>query len=317
MNNIYFYPTLTAEQIDNCKCEKYQFEYEIDGISRSLSATGKSTLKLEDTQLEAWKITEDGLRIKRTIRIDYPDMLKGEGGIACKNAVLGICIIWYNKKQTQMGYIYPVSEDMAAGAQRICFDHRFPPGLIIGDLILDTVFYIKEPAAEVYENEANLINESGVTLGTLDSVTLNFGSLYMDFPIVDVKDSKSPLWWLELEWEDPTKDLFSEDYVCLYLNTHYSHCPRIGEKIKNMEMLIEIVAMAYTIIFHKIMEGEYLQKTIHGVDLEPNSISDAMYYFYKGCDERLSFDSIESLHKSVRINVEKMLKDEEEEDDSI
>ncbi len=54
--------------------------------------------------------------------------------------------------------------------------------------------YIKKPAEEVLPNEERLMNDSGVNVGVLDVYRLDFGSIYMDFPIQEVSsnlDSRS------------------------------------------------------------------------------------------------------------------------------
>ena len=131
----------------------------------------------------------------------------------------------------------------------------------------------------------------------------------MDFPIKEVKDPNMPLWWLELnQWDDPTQDPFNEDYVCLYLNSHYSFCPKVGDTIKNVDILVEIVSTAYLMIIKKIEEMGYLVPTLDGNNLEVGSISQAMYYFYTSCDPALKPESIDLLQKTIRINIERMLK---------
>ena len=310
MENLSFYPTLTEELLEKCGCvcNKYDFSYLIEGSYRRLRPRGKSTIKLEDS-LESWKIENDGLRICRQITIETPSCLYGKNGVVCSEALLGICIIWTNKTLTQMGYIRPESV-VTQGERIICnFKYDFMPGEIKGDLVLDTVLYLRKEAEHVHEGEEHLINEAGVTIGIIDSIALDFDSLYMDFPIKEVKDSNLPLWWLELnQWDDPTQDPFNEDFVCLYLNSHYSSCPKVGDTIKNVDILVEIISTAYLMIIKKIDEMGYLVPTLDGTNLEVGSISQAMYYFYAGCDPALKTESIDMLHKTIRINIDRMLK---------
>lgn len=310
MDSLSFYPTLTEELLDKCGCvcDKYDFSYLIEGSYRSLRPRGKNTVKLEDS-LESWKIENDGLRICRQITIESPSYLYGKNGLLCSEASLGICIIWNNKTLTQMGYIKPESI-VNKGESLVCnFKHEFLPGEIKGDLVLDTVLYVQKEAENVHPGEEHLINEAGVTIGTIDSIALDFDSFYMDFPIKEVKDPNMPLWWLELnQWDDPTQDPFNEDYVCLYLNSHYSFCPKVGDTIKNVDILVEIVSTAYLMIIKKIEEMGYLVPTLDGNNLEVGSISQAMYYFYTSCDPALKLESIDLLQKTIRINIERMLK---------
>ena len=315
--DIFFYPNLTDEMIESASivCDNYSFSYYIEGHYHPLRARGKNSIRLEDS-LESWKISADGLRLLRRIVIESPSFLKGPKGIICRNAEIGVCIIWNNRALTQMGYIKPESCGIDGEKLFFNFKHEFKPGEIRGDLLLDTVLYIKKPAAEVFEDEKSLANEAGVTVGEIDSIILSFDNNNMDFPIRDVNDSNQPLWWLEFgPWEDPTKDLFNEDTVCLYLNSYYESCPKFGDRIKNIDLLIEIITSAYMMIILKIKEmGDYyLKQTIDGNDLAPGSISAVMNYFYNGQDPILHFESIDLLQKSIRMNVERMLKGGSEE----
>jgi len=314
MENLHFYPTITAEILDNagCVCGKYDFSYRIEEQYKALRAKGKTTVRLEDS-LESWKVENDGLRISRQISFEYPTFLYGDAGVAPSDSQLGVCIIWTNRNLTQMGYILPQSEADNNGKLIYNFLHEFEPGSIKGDLQLETVLYLKKSAEEVSEKEQNLVNIAGVTVGMIDEVSLDFDSLYMDFPIRDVKEKDQPLWWIEFnQWEDPTKDPFSEDTICLYLNSYYDYCPKVGDTIKNIELLIEIISTAYLMIFEKIrdMSEQYFINTIDGIDLEPGSIGMVMNYFYRGCDPSLKTESIDMLQKTIRVNIEKMLRGE-------
>ena len=130
----------------------------------------------------------------------------------------------------------------------------------------------------------------------------------MDFPVQEVNSKQQPLWWLELgDWIDPRIDLFNEDNLCLYLNSSYNCCPKLGDTIKNMDVLIEIITTAYTMIFQKIIDMECLAHTVNDVDLEPGSISKIMFYFWSGCDTPIDTSSPERMHKTIWPNVETMI----------
>lgn len=309
MENLFFYPTLTKELLERAGflVSSFDFSYFYDEEYRGLRQKGKSAVKLEDSW-ESWKIESDGLRLKREITVEYPEILYGEMGIACNGAVLGICIIWTNKTLTQMGTILSASELNSGATCHIVFEHDFNPGEIQGDLELQTVLYIKKPAKEIQPDEELLMNDSGVIVGVLDVCKLDFGSIYMDFPIQEVNSKQQPLWWLEIgDWVDPRQDLFNEDNLCLYLNSAYDCSPKVGESIKNEDVLIEIITTAYTMIFQKIMDMECLSQTVNDVDLEPGSISKIMFYFWSGCDTSIDTSSVERMHKTMWPNVAAMI----------
>ncbi|MPM77936.1 hypothetical protein SDC9_124946 [bioreactor metagenome] len=255
------------------------------------------------------------MNIKKEVVVSYPDILHGPSGVACKNAIIGICIIWKNNALTQTGYILPLpNEDIIKNGKRICrFDHTFLPGEISKDLILSVVLYIKEPANVVFSGEEILINEAGVTIGEIDNVVLNFDSIYMELPIEELNSKDHPLWWVEFsQWEDPKVDLFSKENLCIYLNPHHSGCPLIGSEIKNLDMLIEIVSMTYFFIFNRLSEEDLLAIK-SDIGLCPNSICSIMNQFLLGCEDPLHWESPERLLSSIRMNVAAMLTRGEEE----
>lgn len=310
MDNLYFYPTIDEEMMTDagCTANEYEYSYPLEGIYHRLEPKGKSSIRLEDS-LETWKVENDGLRILRKISIEYPAAFKGPDGIACTEAELGTCIIWTNRTLTQMGYIMPESMIRLGTKEIYNFNHLFPAGDIKGDLTLDTVVYIKKAADQIQDNERHLMNETGVTVGTIDTVSLNFDSAYMDFPIKEINESKQPLWWLEMkDWDDPRIDPFDEDHICLYLNSAYGYCPKVGDTIKNVDLLVEIISTAYLMILNKIEEKGCLDATINDSDLEPGSISKIMYYFCDGCVPRIQNFSIEAMQKIIHQNIEFMLK---------
>ena len=309
MENLFFYPTLTEQMKESagCSLSKYGFSYFLNGEYRDLKAKGKNTVKLEDSW-ESWKIETDGLHLKREIVFEYPEVLYGKNGIACEGAEIGVCIIWTNRKLTQMGTILPEAVYNSGAVLHISFEYDFYPGEIQGDLELDTILYIKKPAENVLESEAHLMNEAGVNVGLLDIYKLDFGSIYMDFPIQEVNSKNQPLWWLDIgNWMDPRQELFNEDNLCLFLNAAYDCCPKVGEAIKNADVLIEIIATAYTMIFQKIEEMGYLSQTLNDVDLEPGSICKVMFYFWSGCSVSVDTSSVERMHKSIWMNVAEMI----------
>lgn len=320
MENISLYPTLTPDMLQNSGCvpEKYIFTYSYQGQYYGLKQNGTATVKLTDP-LELWKIEDEGLKIDKTVNIAYPDLLQGSTGVACRNAELGLCIIWTNKALTQTGYILPET-DITTPQGRVCkFSYEFLPGMISGDLELLLIMYIKKRAEEVGPDEGALINETGVTVGQIERKVLDFNSIYMEFPIEEYKSDKEPLWWVEFsEWEDPkTTDMFTKDNICLYLNPYYDGCPspsmdRSGGSIKNVDVLIDILAQTYLLIFGRLSDDD-LRATRLNIGLSSNSICSILNQFIDSCNEvELDWGSPERLLKTLQINIRSMLTREDE-----
>lgn len=314
MENILLYPTITSSMLENSgtTTDKFHFSYSYQGQLFGLQQKGVSTIKLTDP-LEIWKVESEGLILEKTVRIAYPALLKGKGGVVCEGAELGICIIWTNKKLTQTGYILP-SSDITTPQGRVCkFNTVFAPGTLSGDLDLSISFYLKKKSESVKPGEEDFVNEDGVTVGEIEHVVIDFSSLYMEFPIEEYNSASEPLWWVEFsEWEDPrTVDLFSKDSLCLYLNPHYDSCPspstsEAGNSIKNLDMLVDILSQTYLLIFQRLSDEE-LKATKLDIGLAQNSICSVLHQFIVSCPEELSWESPQKLLKSLQVNIRKLL----------
>ena len=317
MEKILLYPTLSPEMMDSSglSTEKYHFTYEYQEKIFGLQQKGSSTLKLFDP-LEIWNIESEGLILDKTVRIAYPDLLKGKNGVVCKGADIGICIIWTNKKLTQTGIILPVSDVETPQGRSCKFYNVFESGKISGDLELSLSMYIKTAATEILEDEKDLINEAGVTVGEIEHVVLDFNSLYMEFPIEEYKSENEPLWWVEFsEWEDPkTIDMFTKDSLCLYLNPYFDSCPSPstsegGNLIRNFDLMVDILAQTYLMIFQRLSDDD-LKATRQNIGLTNNSICSILHQFIEDCYEELHWESPEKLLKSLQINIRKKLQED-------
>ena len=81
----------------HCKLffEKFQFFYYPNDMEAPLRGEkkGVGVIKITDP-LDMWSLAQDGITFKKKVSIAYPDFLFGAEGIACKNAEIGICIMW-------------------------------------------------------------------------------------------------------------------------------------------------------------------------------------------------------------------------------
>lgn len=314
MQDICFYSQLTPELLESCgySSDKYIFTYRYQGQTHGLQQMGTTTLKLTDP-LDIWDIETDGIHLEKTVRIAYPKLLYGPDGIACREAEIGICIIWTNRKLTQTGIILPIS-DVTTAQGRVCrFDYSFLPGRIAGDLILEISMYIKQSAPNTNADEENLANDIGVSLGIAEDLVVDFNDTIMTFPIEEFPSDTEPLWWVEFsEWEDPKRtDLFTRDNVCLFLNPKYESCPVpsvTDNSIKNFDLLIDILAQTYLMMFARLTEDD-MRATRLGLDLEPNSICSVLHQLIEECNELdgLRFDSPQLLLKSLQVNIRRKL----------
>lgn len=301
MRDVYFFPKLTDKMMENCgfTVEKYRFSYSFQDQDFELRQKGSSVVRIvEDND---WKIESDGINIEKRICIAYPQFLYGKNGLACSDAEIGICIIWTNKALTQTGCIMPTSDSVTAGGRICYFRHAFDPNTIAGDLELSAILYIKKAAENIPEDETHLINEEGVSLGEIETLVVDLSSTYMEFPIEEYRSEKEPLWWVEFsQWEDPKViDEFKKENICLYLNPYYSACPMTDGNIKNLDLLIDILATTYLLVFQRLNEDD-LRATRQNIGLQPTSICSVLHQFIENCTEELRFESPERLLRSLQ-----------------
>lgn len=196
MDNLKFYPYLTDDLMEKsgCMIEKFQFFYYPNDMEAPLRGEkkGAGVIKITDP-LDMWSLAQDGITFKKKVSIAYPDFLFGAEGIACKNAEIGICIMWTNNRLTQTGLILPNSDITTAAGRTCYFEHTFNPGEVEGDLQLSVCLYVKKSASEILDGEEELMNEEGVTIGELDDIVVDFDSVNMEFPIEELYSDKEPL----------------------------------------------------------------------------------------------------------------------------
>lgn len=307
MENLYFYPKITDNLLKHCDCvcNKYIFSYTEQDQEFGLQQKGSSTLRLTDPRdPDLWKVENQGINLEKTLKIAYPAFLYGPEGVACSGAEIGFCIIWTNKSLTQTGCILPDIDDTTPEGRVCKFSYSFEPGIVAGDLELTVTAYIKKAAPEILPGEESLMNETGVSVGEIETIVLDFNSIYMEFPIEEFRSESEPLWWVEFsQWEDPkSSDGFTKDNVCLYLNPFYAACPMTDGNIKNIDLLIDILATTYFMIFQRLSD-EDLYATRNDIDLQPNSICSILNQFIKNCTVELHFESPEKLLKSLQSEI--------------
>lgn len=319
MEQLLFYPVMTPElsEKSGISVEKYKFTYTYEHKNYELEQRGMENLSLTDP-LGIWDIETEGLSIDKTIRITYPERLKGRDGIVASGAELGVCIIWTNKKLTQTGIILPEEESATENDRKYKFRYSFDPGRISGDLELSVSVFVCEKSENLLPGEEHLINEKGVFVGELEHVKLNFENNYMDFPIEECCSDKEPLWWIEFsEWEDPKSiDRFTKDSFCLYLNTYYEGCPKpslsgSGKSMRNFDLLIDILSQTYLMIFQRLSDDD-LDDTRKNINLAPDSICSVLNWFIENCEGCMGLDwtSPERLLKSLQVNLRELYREE-------
>ena len=78
-----FYPTLTEDMIADAGIisGEYSFDFKLQDHYEALQSSGKGRIRLEQPDGD-WRIERDGLRIRKTVRIETPELLFGKQGVA-------------------------------------------------------------------------------------------------------------------------------------------------------------------------------------------------------------------------------------------
>lgn len=260
-NNIRFYPHITEDSCTSFGIEVKEYilsyyENDIDIVLPYMQSPGM--LRIDTNTARSWKVV-NGLRVRKSVVIKNPALLKGENGVIPKNADFELLLIWKNKAFTQAGCILPVSKivsDISSETQ-YDFDYYFEKGSVGGNIELTLTLMISKAAENVEEAEQVLMNDPGVSVGEIESVIINTDDNVNEFPINDsIEDASKPMWWLEISWDDPRTDDFIPENLCIYLNKAFSSCPIDNGKIRNKEMLVDILSTAYLMIIEKIKSND-------------------------------------------------------------
>lgn len=92
----------------------------------------------------------------------------------------------------------------------------------------------------------------------------------------------------------------------MYLNPYYSACPMTDGTIKNVDLLIDILATTYFMIFQRLSDDD-LRATRQDIGLQSNSICSILHQFIEDCEEELHFETPERLLKSLQREIRNRL----------
>lgn len=207
-----------------------------------------------------WSADKFNLRLKRTVALKNFKKLFGADGIACKNATLGVSVIWTSPDSRQRGS-KPIMEihapaEMSSETQDHSFlegelEIEFPRARLRGEIDFSIVLYISK-AGTPAEDENHLANEEGFVLGEFDSFILKIDGNGSLFPVFEVYEQDQPLWYVRCDWTDPVSDLFSET-VSININKAHKNYKYIDRTQKTFcsQLLVEVMSSALCCIIEK------------------------------------------------------------------
>lgn len=285
-NTVMMFPSLTDELLKKIRFQKqkYSFFYtDEDGkehvlIDEPVEAYSSVYCIKDDDGI--W--TPDGynLGFKRRYCLRTFQCLFGEAGIACRDAKLGLAIVWTSSESRQRGVISAGTFAMEDKILDIEVEKIFERGELRGEVDFTTVLYLAQNG-HPSENEKHFANTSGYILGELEKYTIKLDGNNSVFPVFEVSEPGQPLWYVKCEWIDPTEDSFA-DCVSVNLNTAHRNYKYIDRARKTFmaSFLAEIMASAIGIIIEKVRsQTGYWDQIMDNDDLVEGSVGQAIFYF--------------------------------------
>ena len=309
MKTLSSFPVLNEELAEKFLFQKSPFRFtytDEDGEENELVAEDSlsSTHPLSDEK-GRWSPDTCGLTVSRTYTVGRATFLYGKDGVACKNATLGLALIWESpdSRQRSANPIREIANKMET--QTYPLEIKFPKPKFKGCLVLKTALVLlKEGTPE--EGEEALANKPGTVLGVLDSYSILFDGSGSAFPVFFKSDPNGLLWWVECNIDDPTSDKF-DDAVQIYLNKAHKDFKYINSADKsnyNPSFLREVLAGALATIVDCVRETDSWDDIKNG-RVEEESVGQAIHYFAKALD--LNLDDAKQCSVSFRKYFEQKL----------
>lgn len=288
--------------------EAYQFSYtdnnELKKIIIIQDEVNEQSVKhifIQDEEA-IWEHEKYNLIIQKRIYINNPSFLFTENGIAAPDAVLGVALNWFSKSSNQRGTIKVGSLTREkTGPFSAELKVEFNKNQLNGEITLEIVLYLEQ--APKFQ-AAWYSKQSGTILGVLETQLILIDGSGSSFPILEVAAPGMPLWFVTFNYTDLLTDPFTEEFVCINLNTTHKNFKYINDKKGdfNAPMLIEVLSSALQVIVQKTLEGPDRANITNGLNLEDGSIGQAVFYFLNTFNWDVS--SPERLAETIRKDLE-------------
>ncbi len=310
------YPMLTSELIKESgfSTKPFEFSYIDDNEDfpiniEDFSGTQESfSARLQDPRC-VWYPSTNNLIVRKSCEIKNPTLLFGKNGIAPKDAVLGVAIIWISSKSDQRGAIPCGSVSAQSNNFEFSIEHQFEKNCVKGSLLFQLVVYLKK-SGKPTNDELHLNNTSGVMYGIIEQCEIFIDGNGSVFPISTVNMPGEPLWWVYYdESVDPMVDLFDDENVGIRLNRAHPlfDLLKIDASLKDSPFFIEVLSSALLVMINSVRDGlgPDWEGVIESQDFVHGSIAEAIYYFI----HKLQWDisSQANLSKSIHLYFEKTL----------
>lgn len=230
-------------------------------------------------QRNLWDPDTYNLIIRKEYHIDNPIFMFNDNGVCGKSGVVGLAMIWSCKGTNSRGVvpIASIRSDANKHSSYI-FEYTFQAGTARNIIELELIAYLKRPGDKKVKNSYAEIE--GLTLGTLDTVKIIIDGTGSVFPIVTVNEPSQPLWWVHMNFSDPTTEPFSSEYIAIKINKAHKDYKKLETEsgVRGNPLLVEIMASGVQIMVNEIKKTQFWANTINKEQIEPGSISEALAY---------------------------------------
>lgn len=289
---VFLYPSLRDNIKENIfQAKKYSFSYTgSDGTPKGLDyEPAEINMSINCLKTDGvWNADKNNLFVKRNIALKNYRTLFGSNGVACKNARLGLSLVWTSSDSRQRGaqsiVEFDISEEQFAEKHDRTFvegeiELEFTKAKIRGDIEFSVVLYIAK-AGIPNDTEFHLANEEGFVLGTFDSFVLRIDGDGSLFPVFEVCEKDKPLWYIRCDWVDPMVDQFAET-VSININTAHKNFKFIDRSQRTFcsQLLVEVMSSALCCIVERIRSEHYLEQILGDEKMEAGSVGEAIRYF--------------------------------------
>lgn len=298
---ISLFPIITDELLSKIRLQtsEYNFYYIRDEEEYSLISEeedgGNINYKIIDNN-GIWTPDDYNLCIRRSYSLRTYQCMFGENGIACRNAVLGLALMWTSADSRQRGVVEIGEIKNTSADLKMELNYEFFKAQLRGSVELTTIIYIKKSGTPLW-GEEHLANAYGCILGELDKCIIELDGTGSVFPMYEINEPGQPLWYVKCDWDDPTYDQFTE-CVSIYINRAHKNYKYLDKTKRTFDgqLLKEIMASAISIIILKLKEQkDYWDATTTGDNLQSGSVSDAVNYFISTLEWDVSSPELISL----------------------
>ncbi|MGO1058528.1 hypothetical protein ACTL32_05265 [Planococcus sp. FY231025] len=279
------------------------FSYTKDGQKFNLeleeqeSSLNNQTIFLDDKQ-GIWDPNKHDFTIQMNYSLNNPGFLFKENGLADPGSTIGVALSWYSKSSSQRGIekIGLITANII-GAFEGEINHTFSKKQLIGEVTVEVILYLESPSSV---KQPHYADQAGTIFGLLDSRVIIIDGQGSVFPITEVYAPERPLWFVTFNFTDPMSDPFTEDYICINLNSAHRNFHLISGKKGTSDgpLLSEVIAGALQVIIQKVMEDSESENILNGIGFEDGTIAQAVYYFLTNFEWDIS--SPERLAETIR-----------------